>query len=154
RHVPGRTRASGVRYRRDRLPAGAACPRGERIHRAGRGRAAPALARGPDRGARVVGLPPGRCEGGIVSAVTVAELTTALAGTPGEVWLTGVLSRVADEPTAIAGLFPAVSRHCGRGPLPGLAGWTTDDAARVLLLAALPVRGEELAAEVRQLYRY
>ena len=73
-------------------------------------------------------------------------------------WLADAVSQVTASPAAIAGFFPAVSRRCGRGPLPGrdpdLAGWTVDDAARALLLTALPLRGTALADEVGALYRY
>jgi hypothetical protein len=76
-------------------------------------------------------------------------------------WLDAALRRVEAEPTAIARLFPAAGRHCGRGPLTGPHwpqvegfGWTVDDAARVLLLIALPLRDQALAAEVSALYRY
>jgi hypothetical protein len=91
--------------------------------------------------------------------MTDDELRTALAGRvadPG--WLASALDRVAAEPAAIAGLFPAVGRRCGREPLPDngseLVGWTVDEAARALLLTALPLRGPALACEVRALYRY
>ena len=73
-------------------------------------------------------------------------------------WLAAALVRVAATPAGIAGVFPMVSRRCGRGLLPGapagLAGWTVDDAARVMLLCAVPLRGAELAEEARALYRY
>jgi hypothetical protein len=73
-------------------------------------------------------------------------------------WLDGAVHRVARDPAAIAGLFPAVGRRCGRGPMPDarpeLAGWTVDDAARVLLLTAMPLRGPVLAEQVGLLYRY
>jgi hypothetical protein len=76
-------------------------------------------------------------------------------------WLDAALRRVEAEPTAIARLFPAAGRHCGRGPLTGPHwpqvegfGWTVDDAARVLLLIALPLRDQALATEVSALYRY
>jgi hypothetical protein len=80
------------------------------------------------------------------------ELERAVAGT--NEWFAAARKRVAAEPGAIAGLFPAVGRRCGREPLPEPAGWTVDDAARALLLTALPLRGAALAAEVGQLYRY
>lgn len=67
-------------------------------------------------------------------------------------WLTEGLRRVAAEPAAIGRLFPAVGRKCGREPLPDLPGWTADDAARVLLLTALPAC--EVAGQVEVLYRY
>jgi hypothetical protein len=51
-----------------------------------------------------------------------------------------------------------VGRRCGRGPLgaawPGPAGWSVDDAARVLLLLELPCTGDALAARLTDLYRY
>jgi len=73
---------------------------------------------------------------------------------PSNPWLTASVARVATEPAAIGTLLPAAGRHCGRTPLPHLPGWRTDDAARVLLLAALPLRGDALAEEIRSLYRY
>jgi hypothetical protein len=73
-------------------------------------------------------------------------------------WLDDAVRRVARDPAAVAGLFPAVGRRCGRGPLldpgPELTGWTVDDAARVLLLAAMSLRGTALAEQVGALYRY
>jgi hypothetical protein len=75
------------------------------------------------------------------------------------VWLERALERVAADPKAIEELFPAAGRHCGRGPLPqpgaGEVGWTVDDAARALLLTALPGESETaLAATVTMLYQY
>jgi hypothetical protein len=69
-------------------------------------------------------------------------------------WLEAALTSVAAEPAAITGLFPAVSRRCGRDPMPEPAGWSIDDATRVLLLTELPLDGTFLAGEVEQLYRY
>jgi hypothetical protein len=73
-------------------------------------------------------------------------------------WLSDALSRVAASPDAISGLFPAVSRRCGRAALPDpgqeFAGWTIDDAARVLLLTSVKLPGEALASEIAALYRY
>jgi hypothetical protein len=73
-------------------------------------------------------------------------------------WLEDAVRRVALDPAAVAVLFPAVGRRCGRDPLPGTdlepAGWTTDDAARVLLLTALPLHGAALAEQVGALYRH
>src|SRR5439155_3393792 len=130
----------------------AARPDRQRIPRTGRGRAAPALARRPDRGPGLAGVPARRREG---NPMTLDELRAALAGTPKDaVWFEAALAQAATEPGAIAAVFPAVSRLCGRAGLPQLPGWTVDDAARVLLLAALPRAGDPLAEEVRQLYRY
>ncbi len=91
--------------------------------------------------------------------MTGEDLRTVLDGAVADpAWLADAKSRVAASPAAIAGLFPAVGRCCGRAPLPdpgqGLAGWTVDDAARVLLLTALPLRGVALADEIGTLYRY
>lgn len=83
-------------------------------------------------------------------------------------WLADAVDRVARDPDAVAALFPAAGRRCGRGPLPDEAlgrdagpdaapdpvGWTVDDAARVLLLTALPLHGTALAGQVDALYRY
>jgi hypothetical protein len=81
-------------------------------------------------------------------------------------WLAGAVDRVARDPDALAALFPAAGRRCGRGPLSGTApasetgdgvdpaGWTVDDAARVLLLTALPLSGAALAGQVEAVYRY
>lgn len=73
-------------------------------------------------------------------------------------WLAGALLRVASSPAAITGLFPEAGRRCGRGPLPDpgreFASWTVDDAARVLLLAAMPLRGTALTDQVRAVYRF
>lgn len=67
-------------------------------------------------------------------------------------WLTDAVARVGDDPAAVRTVFPAVGRHCGRGPL--AAGWTVADAARARLLAALPLRGAALAEEITALHRY
>ncbi len=73
-------------------------------------------------------------------------------------WLADSMLEAARNPAAVAGLFPAAGRRCGRGPLPHagpeLAGWTVDDAVRAALLTAVPLRGRELAEEIRALYRY
>jgi hypothetical protein len=67
-------------------------------------------------------------------------------------WLDTALAEVAADPAAIRVRFPAVRRHCGRALLPD--GRTVDEAARVLLLAALPLRDQALADEVAALHRY
>lgn len=85
------------------------------------------------------------------SPQTPGELRRALTGCR---WLEEALVRVAAEPLAIAVLFPAAGRHCGREDLRGAPGWTADDAARVVLLAAVPLRGPTLSAAVTSLYRY
>jgi hypothetical protein len=69
-------------------------------------------------------------------------------------WLAQALTLVAADPGTLGSLFPAVGRRCGRGPLPAPPGgdWTVDEAARVLLLAALPP--DRLLPEVEAAYRY
>lgn len=85
----------------------------------------------------------------------LAQLRAAVAGAAREpAWLSGALAAVSEDPAAIARLFPAAGRRCGRGELPGVPGWSVDDAVRVLLLAALPATGAELADRVAELYRY
>ncbi|NMO52332.1 sugar phosphate isomerase [Actinoplanes sp. TBRC 11911] len=54
-----------------------------------------------------------------------------------------------DDPSGdVATQFPAAGRRWGRDPLPGLPGWTADEAARALLLASAPF------AEAEAAYRY
>lgn len=87
----------------------------------------------------------------------IDSLRAALSRTaapPADSWLAASTARVAAEPGAIGVLLPAAGRHCGRAPLADPPGWRADDAARVLLLAALPLRGAALAEQVRTLYRY
>ncbi|XVV15787.1 EboA domain-containing protein [Actinoplanes sp. CA-131856] len=60
--------------------------------------------------------------------------------------LTADLRRVNNDPGAVASLFPAAGRKYGREPLAG--GWATDEAARALLLAAVPPE------QVGDIYRY
>ncbi|MBM2615601.1 EboA domain-containing protein [Actinoplanes sp. LDG1-06] len=74
---------------------------------------------------------------------TLDELRKELAGNDR---LTEDLRRVAEKPDTVGGLFPAAGRRYGREPL--LDGWTTDEAARALLLAASPVE------QVLAVYRY
>ncbi|WP_333758621.1 EboA domain-containing protein [Streptomyces sp. ISBFB 2968] len=80
-------------------------------------------------------------------------------------WLEQACAAVRREAGEVEGRFAVAARRCGRGALdvgaeagagtgtgPG-TGWSVDDAVRVLLLAALPVRGAALAAVVSRLYR-
>ncbi|WP_330291159.1 EboA domain-containing protein [Streptomyces sp. NBC_00576] len=67
-------------------------------------------------------------------------------------WLDSALAEIAVDPRTIRPLFPAARRHCGRAPLPD--GRTVDEAARALLLAALPLRDQALVDEVTALHRY
>ncbi|MET8309701.1 MULTISPECIES: EboA domain-containing protein [unclassified Micromonospora] len=77
--------------------------------------------------------------------MTPDSLRAALRGVPDPDWLDTALRRVGAEPTAITRLFPAAGRRCGRAALPDVPGWTADDAARVLLLTALPAEHGEYA---------
>ncbi|MFI7573886.1 EboA domain-containing protein [Micromonospora sp. NPDC049497] len=70
--------------------------------------------------------------------MTPDRLREALRGVPDPDWLDTALRRVTAEPATVTGSFAAAGRRCGRDDLPELPGWTADDAARVLLLAALP----------------
>jgi hypothetical protein len=72
----------------------------------------------------------------------------------GSGWLGQARTRIAADPTAIRSLLPAAGRHCGRDAPLTANGWRSDDAARVLLLTALPLHGPALVREVSELYRY
>jgi hypothetical protein len=78
---------------------------------------------------------------------TLAELRAALGEQP---WLDDAVARVSTEPSAVGRLFPAAGRKCGRKPV--ASGWTADEAARAVLLGALPA--DRVAAEAREVYRY
>jgi hypothetical protein len=62
---------------------------------------------------------------------------------------------VTADPAVVRGLFPLAGRRCGRVRLdPGDPyGWTVDDAARCLLLCAMPLTGTALLEEIGELYR-
>ncbi|MEU7679095.1 EboA domain-containing protein [Micromonospora taraxaci] len=83
--------------------------------------------------------------------MTPDSLRAALRGVPDPDWLDTALRRVAAEPTEITRFFPAAGRRCGRGALPDAPDWTADDAARVLLLTALP---RDHAAYAESLYQH
>jgi hypothetical protein len=93
----------------------------------------------------------------------------AAAGEPGRRWLEAAIARIGEQPRHIRVAFPAAGRMCGRGalhaplqgPLLGAEpyGWTVDDGARALLLAALsqaigPQAAGPLAEEARYLYEH
>jgi hypothetical protein len=82
----------------------------------------------------------------------LAELATLPELAGGGAWLTEARATVHADPAALATLFPAAGRHCGRAPLAHPPGWTQDDAARVLLLAAVPA--DAVPAQLESLYRY
>jgi hypothetical protein len=70
------------------------------------------------------------------------HLRGALAASP---WLAEAVGRIEADPPAIGALFPAAGRRVGRGTVAD--GWTADEAARAIMLAAAP-------AEAENLYRY
>lgn len=70
---------------------------------------------------------------------------------PALTWLDAAVTRAAGDPSSLRADFPAAGRGCGRGPLAGTA-WLVEDAARALLLTALPLSGPALAAEAAVLY--
>jgi hypothetical protein len=68
-------------------------------------------------------------------------------------WLDESVAKVAAEPAAVRRLFPAARRRCGHGRLDPY--WTIDEAARAVLLTALPLSGgQTLADEVTRLHRH
>ncbi len=67
-------------------------------------------------------------------------------------WLDDCVVKVTAEPAAVQRLFPAVRRRCGHGRVDDH--WTVDEAARAVLLTALPLRGQALADEVTRLHRH
>ncbi|WBB79728.1 EboA domain-containing protein [Micromonospora sp. WMMD882] len=70
--------------------------------------------------------------------MTPDELRAALRDVPDPGWLAAAERDVATDPTTLGRHVAAAGRRCGRGPLPGRPDWTVDDAARALLLTALP----------------
>jgi hypothetical protein len=90
--------------------------------------------------------------------MTPVDLRTTLADRmtgKGWRWLAGACASVAADPVVIRGLFPVAGRRCGRVRLdPGDPyGWTVDDAARCLLLTAMPLTAAPLLEEIGELYR-
>jgi hypothetical protein len=61
-----------------------------------------------------------------------------LSAVPDQGWLADARAQVAERPETLARHFAAARRKVGREPLAALPGWTADEAARALLLAALP----------------
>lgn len=86
------------------------------------------------------------------SEVTAERLRAAFRDHPQRTWLDGAIEAAADRPGSIARSFAAAGRRAGRTPLPGVPGWGADEAARALLLAALPP--DRLTPETLDLYRY
>lgn len=67
-------------------------------------------------------------------------------------WLDEAVARIADRPAAVRALFPAARRRSGRARLD--TRWTVDEAARAVLLTALPLSGQPLAEELAGLFRH
>ncbi|GAA3017633.1 EboA domain-containing protein [Streptosporangium longisporum] len=70
----------------------------------------------------------------------------------GQEWLAEARRGVTAEPGTLARHFASAGRRAGRAPLPGVPGWSADEAARAVLLAALPP--DAAAGQVTDLYRY
>ncbi|WP_200304387.1 EboA domain-containing protein [Streptomyces adelaidensis] len=87
---------------------------------------------------------------------TPPDPRTALAGhppdAPAHAWLDEAVARITDRPAAIGALFPAARRRCGHARLD--EHWTVDEAARAVLITALPLEGEPLAGELAGLFRH
>jgi hypothetical protein len=81
----------------------------------------------------------------------IPELRTVLEP-EARAWLDTSVDRVLTDPTAIGALFPAVRRRCGRARIDGH--WTVDEAARAVLLTALPLHDPALTETVGTLHRH
>jgi hypothetical protein len=69
-------------------------------------------------------------------------------------WLDDAERRIRADEGALAALFPAAGRRCGRGPVPGEPGWSVDQAVRARLLLALPPGGKPLGETLFDLYAH
>ncbi|MFF5114563.1 EboA domain-containing protein [Streptosporangium sp. NPDC000509] len=78
--------------------------------------------------------------------------TDSLLAALGQDWLADARASVAAKPGSVTRHFAAAGRRAGRAPLPDAPGWSADEAARAVLLAALPA--EEVAGQAADLYRY
>ncbi|MEU3168677.1 EboA domain-containing protein [Streptosporangium sp. NPDC006930] len=78
--------------------------------------------------------------------------TDSLLAALGQEWLADARATVAAKPGSVTRHFAAAGRRAGRAPLPDAPGWSADEAARAVLLAALPP--EEAAGQAADLYRY
>ncbi|MEY9854469.1 hypothetical protein ABH935_000066 [Catenulispora sp. GAS73] len=76
----------------------------------------------------------------MTAPISVHDLEAAFSvGAPDRAreWLACARRQVARDRGELQMLFPVAARACGRAPLPLSDGWSTDDAARVLVLAAM-----------------
>lgn len=78
--------------------------------------------------------------------------TDALLAALDQEWLDGAREGVAARPGSVTRHFASAGRRAGRVPLPDAPGWTADEAARAVLLAALPP--DAVAGQVADLYRH
>jgi hypothetical protein len=85
--------------------------------------------------------------------ITSDDVQAVLTVTSDPEWLASALQRVAADPEAITEVFPVAGRRCGREARKELSGWRTDDAARVLILRTVSLRGLTLSQLVENLYR-
>ncbi|MGC5015804.1 EboA domain-containing protein [Streptosporangium sp. DT93] len=80
-----------------------------------------------------------------------APRTEDLLAALGQEWPADARRDIAADPTTLARHFASAGRRAGRAPLPDAPGWSADEAARAVLLAALPP--DAVAAQVTDLYR-
>jgi hypothetical protein len=85
-------------------------------------------------------------------AESVRAAVTRALDPAGTAWFAEARQQIAADRAALARLFPAVGRKCGRGQLwtddPELIGWTVDDAVRTLLLLGASIE------DVTAVYNY
>jgi hypothetical protein len=87
-----------------------------------------------------------------VKVKSVQTAVTKALDPSGAVWFAEARQQIGADRAALARLFPAVGRKCGRGQLwtddPDLIGWTVDDAVRALLLIGASIE------DVTAVYNY
>ncbi|MFI7462046.1 EboA domain-containing protein [Nonomuraea sp. NPDC049646] len=81
-----------------------------------------------------------------------AALRETLRETSRAEWVDAALAEAGERPETISRSFAQAGRRAGRTPLPGVPGWTADEATRALLLAALPPDRAE--AGIADLYHH
>jgi hypothetical protein len=83
---------------------------------------------------------------------SVQAVVNSVLDPAGAAWFAEARQQVAADPAALARLFPAVGRKCGRGQLltddPEMFGWTVADAVRTLLLVGASIE------DVTAVYNY
>jgi hypothetical protein len=89
-----------------------------------------------------------------MTTVDLDELRTRLLaglGEPARQWLADAVAAISADPTTIGRFHAAAGRRVGRHPIDGPGDWHADEAARVLLVAAL---GDAAVSELAQLHRF